>query len=426
TLLVAADCGTSSLHEIAYAHHLGIDVIVLDHHSLPPTPPPALALLNPKQLPPGDHRQGLATVGLAYLFMQALYHEMGRDFQPDAYLGLVALGTLADMAPLLGANRALVREGLRALRHSPCLGLAALIEAAGLGPGTMDAEAISFCLAPRLNAAGRLSGAHLSLDLLLTNDPAEAQSLAAQLNRLNRERQRMTREALNLAHGLLEKEDPDAPLLFLGHPEFHLGIVGLVAGRLCEERYRPTIVYWQGAHESRASGRAIPEFDIVQALRGQASLLLRYGGHRAAAGFTARNETLPTLKKALQAQAEEALTGLDLSPVLEVDAEVPLRELRGDVIRWLAAFAPAGQEAPEPTFLSCGVKLAEVRPLGGEGQNLRLKLRDGNIVWPGVAFGLRDRSVQEGMAVDLVYSFAQDRRNQGALELRVKDLRPTP
>jgi len=435
-LLVAADCGTSSVAEVAEANRLGMDVLVLDHHAIPQELPASLALVNPKLGGEGNPHADLASVGVAYQTVAALYRALGRPWDGQRFLDLVAIGTVGDLVPLLGENRHLVRLGLAALRRTQRLGLRALMATtAGLRPEAVDVEAIAYGLAPRLNAAGRLAHAETSLRLLLTTDAAEAEQLAAQLNALNQERQRQTERALALASGLLAAEDPGGllPLILIAHPEIPQGIAGLVASRLVDERYRPAVVCQTGDGESRASCRSIPEFDIVGALRRQEPLLVRFGGHRMAAGFTAANENLPALKQALLDYAGEALAGVELSPALDIDAEVPLGRLRGEEIRWLQSFAPHGQGNPEPTFLSRGALVVEARAIGNAGRHLRLKLKDGPVTWPAVAFDLGEAAVEQGQRVDVVYTLAADRRGGDAasarsgraLELRVKDLAPT-
>ena len=431
TLLVTADCGTSSIAEVAHARELGMDVLILDHHSVPPELPAATALVNPKRPESRYPESELASVGIAYKLMGALHESMGRSWDGDRQLDLVALGTVADVAPLLNENRWLLKRGLKALGRSERPGLRALMEASGIDAARVDAEAIGYGLAPRLNAAGRLRHARLALELLLERDEGEALRRAEELTALNRERQERTAAALELAAELLAEEDPDhsVPLLFLGHEDIPSGIVGLVAGRLAEERHRPAVVYERQSETSRASCRSIPEFDITGALRGCAELLERFGGHRAAAGFTARNENLPPLKEGLLRAAEEALSGVELVPVIDIDAALPLGALRGKEIRLLSQMGPFGQGNPEPTFLSRGVEVAECRIIGSDGKHLRLKLRDqygagGGVTWPAIAFGLGEAGVREGQRLDVVYSLAADRRDNG-LELRVKDVAPT-
>jgi single-stranded-DNA-specific exonuclease len=425
SLLLAADCGTSSVAEVEHARRLGMDVIILDHHAIPPQLPLAVALVNPKLLSEagqGSPVRELASVGVAYKTMAALYQALGHPWQPQCFLDLVAIGTVADLAPLVGENRYLVKEGLAAMATTERPGLCALIAAAGLRPECVDSEAIAYALGPRLNAAGRLAHAELSLRLLLTPDEGEATELARQLNALNQERQRQTEQALAIAADLLTAEDAEAPLVFIGHPDISEGIVGLVASRLVEERYRPAIVYQRGESESRASCRSIPEFDIMAALGRQGHLLVRYGGHARAAGFTVANANLGALQEGLLEQAASELAEVELSPPLAIDAELPLGRLRGEDIRWLQCFQPYGQGNPEPTFLSRGVSVADARLLGNDGQHLRLKLKDGPVTWPAIAFGMGERAVEAGQRVDVVYSLASDRRGDDALELRIKDL----
>jgi single-stranded-DNA-specific exonuclease len=425
SLLLAADCGTSSVEEVEHARRLGMDVIILDHHTIPPELPPAVALVNPKLLPEagqGSPLGELASVGVTYKAMDALYQALGRAWQPQRFLDLVAIGTVADLAPLRGENRYLVKEGLAAIARAERPGLRALMAAAGLRPEGVDSEAIAYALGPRLNAAGRLAHAELSLRLLLTQDEGEADEVARRLNALNQERRGQTEQALATAAELLTGEDAQAPLVFIGHPDISEGIVGLVASKLVDERYRPAIVYQRGESESRGSCRSIPEFDIMGALSRRANLLVRYGGHPRAAGFTVANASLGALKEGLLEQAARELAGVELSPPLAIDAELPLGRLRGEDIRWLQYFQPYGQGNPEPTFLSRGVSVAEVRLLGNNGQHLRLKLKDGPVTWPAIAFGMGERAVEAGQRVDVVYSLASDRRGDDTLELRIKDL----
>lgn len=429
-LVVTADCGTSSHREVDHACGLGMEVVILDHHTVPPQLPAAVATVNPKREDSRYPESELAAVGLAYKLMAALHESLGRAWEPDRYLDLVALGTVADLAPLQNENRLLVQRGLRALARGQRPGVRALMEASGIDPEAVDAEAIGYALGPRLNAAGRLAHARLAFELLLEEDEGEAMRRALELTALNQERQRQTGAALELARELLSREDREAPLIFIGHREISAGIVGLVAGRLAEELYRPTVVYEAGEERSRGSCRSIPEFDITAALRRFAGLMERFGGHRAAAGFTARNETLAALKEALLQAAEEGLRGVELTPAIDIDAALPLSRLGGQALRWLARMAPFGQGNPEPTFLSRGVQVVEVRNIGADGRHLRLKLRDGPVTWPAVAFGLGPESpaaldVRPGDRIDVVFSLAAERGQRDVLELRVKDAAPS-
>jgi len=462
-LLLTADCGSSSVAEVEHARALGMDVLILDHHAVPERLPPAQALVNPRLLrqeagignselgravespssrfPVPSSLEGLAAVGLAYQLMAALHEALNAPFEPDEHLDLVALGTVVDVAPLLGENREMVRRGLAALARTSRPGLRALMKVAGVDPGRLDTEALSFALGPRLNAAGRIASARLAYDLLVTRDEGEAGHLAQRLDDLNRERQHQTLEALSLAQELWAAEDPRSPLVMVGHPAFGSGIVGLVAARLAEELYRPAVVYELGESTSRASARSIPEFDIVGALRTCAGLLQRFGGHRQAAGFTADNQALPAIKERLLEQAAQELAPLDLAPTIEVDAPMPLRALRAAEIRGLSLLAPHGIGNPRPTFLGRGVTVLECQAVGSDGRHLRLKLRDGPVVWPAIAFGMGEGPSakggqtatppasalpEPGSLIDVVYALSANRRGGDNLEVEVLDFLPSP
>ena len=430
SLIITADCGTSSIAQIALAHRLGVDVIVLDHHIVPAELPDAIALINPKRIDNRYPETELASGGLAFKLMQALYEACGRPFDAARYLDLAALSTVCDMVPLRGENRWLVREGLRQLAKAARPGLRALFDSAGCDPARCDASTIGFTLGPRLNAAGRMADAKIALDLLLELDEAKARALALQLNGFNQERQKATSDALDLARELVAEQPPDAPLIFIGHEDFQLGIVGLVAGRLMEQHNRPAVVYAREPEESRGSCRSIPEFDITRTLRvaqdeSHGQLLVRFGGHRAAAGFTADNAKLDALRESLMRQAEEALRGVDLTPVIDIDAAIPLHRVNGELIQALSQLAPFGMENREPVFLSRGLQIADVRTMGGDGQHLRLLLRDGAVSWPAVAFGMGANELASGQRLDVVYTFSADRGSDGALQLRVTDFAPS-
>lgn len=420
TLLVTADCGTSSISEVAHATRLGLDVLILDHHSVPDHLPIGAAIVNPKR--DASMIDEPSAGGIAYYVIRALYEALDRPRDDARLLDLVALSTVCDVAPLAGENRRLVRAGLVAIAHTDRPGLRALLEVAAVDPKRVDTEAIGFALGPRLNAAGRLAHARLAFDLLLERDEERAQELARQLDGLNRQRQQATEAALALAEELVEAE-AGAPLIMIGHADFPLGIVGLVAARLADSRRRPAVVYQQGEEESRASCRSINEFHITDALRSCGELFERYGGHRAAAGFTAKNERLPEIKQRLLAEAERELAGLELAPSIEIDAELPLASIRGEEIRWLARMAPYGAGNAEPVFLSRDVLVTERRQVGADGRHLKLKLRDGAVLWPAIAFRQDGDGIEEGARVDVVYSLSADRRTSDGLELRVLDVR---
>ena len=427
-VLVTCDCGTSSIPEVEHARSLGLDVIVVDHHLPPPDLPNTTALLNPKLAATGPVFTDFATAGVAYHLAEALYAESGRPFPTERYLSLAAIATVADMVPLIGKNRLLVQQGLEAIATSSRPGLRALLEVAGVKPKDISSETIAFALAPRLNAAGRLAHARLALDLLLSDDEGDARALAAQIDALNRERQRLTLEAHQLAQTMVQDRG-DPPLVLVGHPGFHQGIIGLVASRLVETFGRPAVVYQRGDEESRGSCRSIHDYDITAGLRACGDLFERFGGHKQAAGFTIRNDRLDALEDRLLGHAAERLADVDLSPSLEIDAEWPLSALRSQEIRWLAKLQPHGIANEEAVLLSRGVVVVEARPVGEAGRHLRLKLKDGAVGWAAIAFDWGADAPAEGGRVDVAFSLSADRYGPsdggGALQLRVLDLTPS-
>jgi single-stranded-DNA-specific exonuclease len=420
TLLVTADCGISSVAEVAYANELGLDVIILDHHAVPEVLPEALAAVNPKRIDSPYPFDELAACGVAYRFLEVLYAHFGTPFDEAAFIDLAAIGTVVDVAPLVDENRRIVARGLEVMRSGLRPGLAALSRVSGVAPERFTSETLGFALGPRMNAAGRLAHANLALRLLLERNFRQALELATELNALNRERQRQTEEATQLAEELLGPDD--APLLFVVSDQISPGIVGLVASRLADRRNRPAIVLSRGPEDSRASARSVPGFDIVAAIRKERELLVRHGGHRAAAGFTVPNEHLDELKERLTATAAAQLGWEPPHRLIEIDAEAPLAALDGVEVRGLMRFEPTGHGNRKPVLLSRDVELRDARPVGATGDHLRLVVRDGTVTWRGIAF--RQAAAELDARLDIVYSLQPDFSGQG-VEIEVLDLAPS-
>ncbi len=389
-LVVSVDCGIRALEEVETAQRWGLDVIVTDHHHPGPELPRARAVVNPKR--PGDTypEKQLTGVGVAYKLALALLQRVAPRDLPflETLLDLVALGTVADVAPLTGENRTLVRKGLHRLRHPQRQGLHALMGVAGIRPERLSAMDIAFILAPRLNAAGRLDTAYHALHLLMTDDLWEAGRLAQQLDLHNRQRQRLTERILAQAEAMAVP-DPERPpwLLFAAHPEFHSGVIGLAAARLVERYHRPAVLVQVGPEWSKGSCRSIPEFHITQALERCRHLLAHFGGHSVAAGFTVATRHLPELQACLEAQAREHLQPLDdLRPTLAIDAIISLQELNLDLMRLLRWLEPTGTGNPPATLAVRHARIRRMQRLGREGQHLLLVLDDGTAVREAVAF----------------------------------------
>jgi single-stranded-DNA-specific exonuclease len=439
-LVVTVDCGIRSIQEVAEAQK-GLDMIITDHH----TPrsdgalPPAVAVINPKRLDGRYGFQDLAGVGVAFKLAQALYHDRRHDPRhrrsgeapPDdeALLDLVALGTVSDVVPLQGENRALVRRGLARINDTDAQkcrpGIQALMANAGIRRGSVDAEAIGFRLGPRLNAAGRIDSAMLAYRLLASREQDEAQGLAAKLGELNSRRQVYTEETVAEAEAQVLADDPDASLLLAASVDFKPGIVGLAASRLVDRHYRPAVVVHMDGEHSRGSCRSIPEFHITKALDRCNDLLVRHGGHAAAAGFTVRSEDLDALRDRLQSIAAEQLAGEDLQPTLTIDAEVPLAEVDWQTYNLLLQIEPCGKENPRPVLLSRGLTLAHARTVGTEGKHLQLALRDErDVTWDAIYFRRGDLRGRLPGRLDVAYTLGvRTRYGEPRLQLQVEDLR---
>lgn len=428
-LIITVDCGVRSVEEVALANQLGLSVIVTDHHTTGEVLPPALAVIDPKQLGDPYPEKMLAGVGLAYKLACAYlerYPQEGVD--ADNWLDLVAIGTVADLAPLRGENRMLVKLGLDKLRLAPRQGIFSLAQVSGIDLTKCDASNIGFGLGPRLNAAGRLESALTAFELLTTQDLFEAGRLAQQLDSYNQERQDMTSAIRTKAAEQVLGEDPDAVLFFAADPDFSEGVVGLAASRLTELYYRPAIIAHQGEETMVASCRSIPEFHITDALDRCADLLVRHGGHAAAAGFTVRNENRDALITRMRAIAEEQLRELELLPVLKIDREIKLEKLAPryipEILDDIHQLEPTGRGNPEPVFVSRNVEVAHARVVGKEGSHLKLNLRAGGRFYDAIAF--RQGYWMEDLPerIDLAYRFEINVFNgRSSLQLNVKDIK---
>lgn len=424
TLLVTADCGTSSVTEVAEANGLGMEVIVIDHHMAPEELPAALALVNPKL---ADSRYGSepAAVGVAYKVVHDLFDHFGRAYDADSHRALVALGTVCDLAPMVSENRDLVRLGLEAIKTTSRPGLKALAAVSNVNLETANVDTFGWVLGPRLNAAGRMLHAQVALDLMLAEDDREAERLAKQLDELNRTRRDDTQAAITDVHDRLTEADLEAALIVAHSPQISSGIIGLAASRLVEQHHRPAIVMQTDDREARGSCRSLPSFDITALLRRHADLFLRFGGHRAAAGFTLEVDRVPELKQRLIADATGIIDPTDLVPAFEIEEELPLQTVDRRMVQWLGLLGPHGIGNPAPVFMARDVSVVQSRGVGKEREHLQLMLRDGAITWRAISFRNADAAVPEGDTADIVYTFKRDDfRGDGALQLEVLDLRP--
>lgn len=457
-LVVTVDCGITAREEVAAAREAGLDVVVTDHHQVPEALPEAAAVVNPRLAQGHPPWLELAGVGVAWKLAQALLARRGREEEAFEYLDLVALGTVADVVPLVEENRILVAHGLRRLGDPAGLpGLARLIERLGLQPGAVTPGQVAFQVAPRLNAAGRVEDATLGVRLLLAPSAAAAEPLAEQLDRLNRERQALEGAILEEAREQAwELVETGAVSLVVAGEGWHPGVVGIVASRLVEEFYRPTLVIGLEDGESRGSARSVAGFHLYQALAACQHHLIRFGGHAMAAGFALAPDRVPALREAFEAVTRERLGDEPLRPRLRIDCFADPAELDGSLLDQWAKLAPFGVGNPEPLLGTpevpafseplprwlwapergeasrAGLTVAgwpEWRRVGREGDHLKgaVPLFPDGEAWEAIAFHLADRFPEPGGWLDLAFRPTRNAyRGVERLELEVRELQPSP
>ena len=434
-LVVSVDCGISNYEEVELARSMGIDVVIVDHHELPPNLPPAFAITNPHRPDCSFPDKGLSGAGLAFYLIIGLRAKLreagwfGASESPDIrrYLDIVTLGTIADMVPLTGVNRVLARRGLTELGGSTRPGVVALKQVARLPPGEISAGQVGFQLGPRINAAGRMDAGLKVVEMLTTESHEVALRIAQELDEHNRERQAMEAQVLEEA---LSEVDAD-PLLkerysiVLGREGWHPGVLGIVASRIVERFHRPTVViaFSQGA--GKGSARSIRGFHMVEGLRCCADFLEKFGGHEYAGGLSIKQEKFPSFLTRFEEIARSSLAPEDLIPVLEVDAELEFSEIGLSLIRHIETLKPFGIGNPEPLFVTKAVEVSERRDFSGGS---RLRLRQGGKSLGAVVFGLeKDFPASPGANIDLVYRLTENEWNgSSAVELRIIDCRLAP
>jgi len=429
-VIVTCDCGITAVDSVAAARAAGMEVIVTDHHLPGDTLPPASAVLDPRRPDCPSEDKDLCGTGVAFKLAQALVTTLGLSPNlPLHFLDYVALATVADVVPLTGENRILVRHGLKMLADSRWVGLRALVETAGLGGKPLRAGHVGFILAPRLNAAGRIADAKDGLRLLLTEDPAEAAALARELETLNARRQELDQKILDEAIDLAEQTlRPDDRALVLASGDWHPGVIGIVASRLVERYGRPTfMIAWdkEGA-VGRGSGRSIAGFDLHEALHRTGAHLEKYGGHTMAAGLTIRRERFEDFRVAFLEVAGQLLGPDDMAPSQRVDIELPLGLVNGELERLIRHLEPCGAGNPAPVFGVRGARAVGARRVGTN--HLRFTLDDGSGVLPAIGFRWADDVPDSWLAAPLDVAFKLERdewHGRTTLQARVAALAPT-
>ncbi|MEA2398222.1 MAG: single-stranded-DNA-specific exonuclease [Thermoleophilaceae bacterium] len=407
-LVVTADCAVAAVEEVALARRLGLDVVVTDHHR-PAQELPDCPIVHP--VVSGYPFPDLCAAGVAHKLAQALLHSAGRDpADADADADLVGLATVADVVPLRGENRRLVRQGVRAIARTAKPGLRALMRIAAVDPGTVDEQSLGFRLAPRINAAGRLARADAALELILTRDETRADEIADELDLLNRQRQDVETRILFAAEAA-RAEQPEAPAYVLAGQGWHPGVIGIVASRLVERYHRPCVLIALDGDRGRGSGRSISAFDLHAGLAACSPHLLRFGGHRAAAGMEIAADQVDAFRHAFVRHAASVLSPTDLIPVERVDAVVGPDGLGVALAEELQRLRPFGHGNPTPTLLAPAARLGDVRSMGQEAQHARFTIAGGGARARGVAFRTTARSLPD----------SPDQRFDVAVKLELND-----
>jgi len=419
-LLITVDHGITASKEVDYLKTKGMDVIVTDHHVKPEKLPACLIL----------HTTKLSGAGVAYILATQLLLSFKEKKMNNRLMQLAAIGTVADMMPLLGPNRSIVKYGLEELNSSKREGIRALISQAGLEKNRLTAYDISHILAPRLNAVGRIEHAIDGLRLLCTNNPEKAKVLASKLGTTNRERQQLTidttlhaKDQVRKKHGKKIKEK----VLFIAHESYNQGIIGLVAGKLVETYYVPAVVVSKGDLVSKASARSIKGFNIVEAIRSFSDLLIDVGGHPMAAGFTVDTKNLDVLERNLIRLAEKQITDQMLTRPVSIDYELPIESVSEKFFGKLQELQPFGFGNPEPVFLSRNVPVVDFRTIGAEGKHLKLQLlgSDASSI-DAIAFnyGNEANQLKRNQLIDITYAIDMNQWNgKQTIQLKVKTLR---
>lgn len=449
-LIIAVDCASTDSDEVDLANSLGLDVVIVDHHQLGKKLPKVVSLINPLQKEDKYPFKDLSGSGVAYKLACALIEESdsSKNQLSKWLLDLVAIATVADVMPIIGENRTLVKYGLGVLAQTRWLGLKELMKVAQITPqvtrpsltgeaplSNLNAHTLGYILGPRLNAAGRMDHANIAFELLITKDRKKAEKLAQQLNQNNLARQSLTDKIVQEVKNRLEKifsQPAKAKLIFEGSPDWPVGLIGLVAGKIAEQYYRPTVIYQEKGEMIYGSCRTIPQFNLMEPIAKCADFLDDFGGHKKAAGFQMKKEKLNQVKKIFNQMAEAQLKDEDLIPHLDIDAELSLEEISWPNYEAIQRFAPFGRANPEPKFLAEDLEISDLRMIGNNGRHLKMELimfdagsaSAKNFKAIGFGLGEWEPKFKKGDLIDVVFEFIVDEWNgRRDLQMKIIDLR---
>jgi len=405
-LIVTVDNGIAAFPAIKDAARLGIDVIITDHHQKEKKVPKALSIV---------HTTQICGSALAWIFARELGIYGG--------LELAAIGTIADQMPLIRANRSFAKLGLKELSRTKRVGLLELLKDSGIKDKDLGAYEVNYIIAPRINSMGRLANGIDSLRLLCTKDAKRAKDLSSLISKTNLERQSMVEKTIKEVQNKVNKDDNT--IIFLSSESYHEGIIGLAAGKLVEEYYRPAIVISKGKKLSKGSARSINGFNIIEAIREHSSLLVAHGGHVMAAGFTIETSNLEKFQKAINKSSKKLLTKDILARKKKIDCEIDFSAINWKLSEKIKEFEPTGLGNPSPTFLTKDVEIKDIKLLGKDKSHLKLKLEKNNLYFDAVGFGMAklDKNLQTGGRADLIYSIEENSWNGTKnIQLKIKDI----
>lgn len=434
TLVITTDCGIANKDEVAGAEKIGMDVIVTDHHHIPPEIPLAVAVINPKIKDCGYPEDNLAGVGVAFKFAQAIY----TTFLPEKkeitkwMLDLVAIGTIADMVPLVGENRTMVKFGLLVLSKTRRVGLQEMFKVGRIlidENNFPDAKKISFQIAPRINAASRMTHAVKAFSLLAQEDRIKARDMALDLEDQNSRRQKETAQIVNEAEKIAKNSFKDKNFILISNSNFPVGTLGLVAGKLVEKFNRPVAILRKEAEESKGSFRSIPRVNIIESIEACNELLVKYGGHSQAAGITIKNDNLEKFYNKLSSIIDKELKNKDLSPEIKVDLELESKDIDIALLDDLKKMEPFGQGNEMPVFMMKNLIIQDLKWVGNGEKHLKLFLRpkDGSPkIFEAIGFNLSERfnALKIGEEINLLFNLEQDEWNGNKkIQLKIVDLK---
>ena len=423
TLIITVDCGISGIEEIKYANSLGIETIVTDHHEPMEVLPPAVAIVDLKRKDNDTYPfKSLAGCGVVFKLTQALGMRLGIDEKEYLkYLDIVCVGTISDIVPLVDENRVIAKLGLKLVEVTRNPGLKALLNASGYK--VVNSNTISFGIAPRINACGRMGYEEEALKLFLTENLVQASEITERLNKYNRDRQEIEKNIYDEAIKMMEKEDSNAQSIVLGSNNWHHGVIGIVSSKITEMYFKPSILICFEGEDGKGSGRSIPGFDLHEALAETAKYLEKYGGHEMAVGLSLKKNNFNRFKEAFEKYVEEKdITGI--VPIIEIDKQISLKDIDSNIVKQLDLLEPFGEANRRPIFVYKNLKIDSIRALS-DGKHLKMTLKDGNTIVNAIGFNMGQLSKEYmiGDRIDVVGTLEINAYNgREMVQINVKDI----